>query len=591
MFQSNCSVRNVPIELFRVILNNLKKNVFLIIFQTEDLLRLHSQRCPSYNPEQKSIQLSLDGVSESKSTSISLDVYSSKFTNCRTVMPHRIVRPLNKYHIPYKPHFSKVLEDLRMNSCDLEDFIGDKPKRSQVTETKSHSSFYGCEFCFSKALRYSDLSEKKINDVKKKFEAQKKTVKERISFLQSMPDSDPEHVSIMKQVLKEIEAAEKIQTRKGRKTHNVWPENTKNGEPRTTFKILDIVNRIEQNTETLSADDVKGITGRSLLHDYPFFDFVNGVSCDYMHLVCLGVVKRMLELTFQVGETRERVTTRRLSPPSLFNIGMKSIKVFREFTRRARELDFAVLKAQELRNIILFFFPVVVQSIEKDAKERRLWFLLAFMVRSCVLPDEEFASIPITSIKSACDKFYLLFQQLFGEKNCSYSIHVVGAHLLNMRSKGPLTQTSAFIFEAFYGEMRHSFTPGTQSPLKQILQKVYMKRALSHHTCESSIYLSSKDTNLECNSLIYSFENKKYEMYKIENIDTEDKNMLYCRKQGRYNIQLNETPAIEWNKVGVFQEGALSSEIITLNRNQVAGKVLKVHSMLITCPNNVLREK
>lgn len=80
----------------------------------------------------------------------------------------------------------------------------------------------------------------------------------------------------------------------------------------------------------------------------------------------------MLELTFLVGENRTRTTTRRRSSPTLFNNLMKFVKVVREFSRRARELDFAVLKAQEMRNIILFFFPVVIQCIEADAKERRL---------------------------------------------------------------------------------------------------------------------------------------------------------------------------------------------------------------------------
>ena len=74
-----------------------------------------------------------------------------------------------------------------------------------------------------------------------------------------------------------------------------------------------------------------------------------------MHSICIGLVKRLLELTFNIGLTRTRLTSRKLSAPTDFNSQMKKQKVPREFFRRARQLDFGVLKAQEMRNIILFF--------------------------------------------------------------------------------------------------------------------------------------------------------------------------------------------------------------------------------------------
>lgn len=103
-------------------------------------------------------------------------------------------------------------------------------------------------------------------------------------------------------------------------------------------------------------DDLKGFVGKSLLLDIPDFDFIHNVPTEYMHLTCLGAVKRMLVLTFQLGENRTRITTRKLTSPAVFNELMKYIKVPREFPRRIRQLDLAVIKAQELRNILIFFF-------------------------------------------------------------------------------------------------------------------------------------------------------------------------------------------------------------------------------------------
>lgn len=163
------------------------------------------------------------------------------------------------------------------------------------------------------------------------------------------------------------------------------------------------------------------------------------------------ILHSMLELTFSVGENRTRMTDRRLSHPSFFNDLMKLLKVPREFPRRIRELDFAVFKAQEMRNISIFFFPIVIQCIETGAKERRLWFLLAFMLRSCLIPNNEYENIDDHEIHNACEQFYTLFEKLFSSKNCTYSIHVFSSHLLQLRLQGPLTETSAFFLKTFMG--------------------------------------------------------------------------------------------------------------------------------------------
>ena len=118
------------------------------------------------------------------------------------------------------------------------------------------------------------------------------------------------------------------------------------------------------------------------------------------------------------------------------------------------------------------------------------------MIRACIVPDPEFVQINPMSIDTACQKFYVLFEQLFGIRNCTYSLHVICSHLLKMRQKGPLTFTSAFIFENFYGELRNSFVPGTPSPVKQMMETVILKRSLSHHCCQNTIFFSHKNTCL-----------------------------------------------------------------------------------------------
>ena len=557
-----------------------------VFFQTSDILSLHERICPSYvQDDRPEVMISLDGVSESKSTTNSLDVYTSRFAKCRNIYPHRIVKPLNRFPVENRDQFASFLEDLNQNNCHVTDFIGDNPKRAFVREALNHASYYACEYCEAKAVQFKDQVENRLE--RTKFEEQIRDIQEKIDMLQDTPGTSTSTDRSIEMLLNLKKTIEQDFRKKIKSSHLVWPSSTSNANLRTVHDINAIVHEID-NHETLTIDESKGFNGHSLLLYYDNFDFIRGISCEYMHCVCLGVIKRLLTLTFNLGEKRVRVTNRRLSNPSSYNNLMKNVRVPKEFSRRARNLDISVLKAQEMRNIALFFFPVVLQCIERTAKERRLWLLLSYVIRACCIPQEEFMNVDEHTILALSQQFYTLYEQLFSSKNCTYNTHVFSAHILLIRSRGPLTFTSAFPFEAFYAELRHSFTPGTMSPLKQMFQKVMLRRVLSYHCCETSIYFSSKDTQLECNSLIYTHSNGKFTVYKIIEIFYDH---LICYKLGKYPVTFVELPNIDWSCVGVFSIGGISEQPTTIQKCHVKGKVIRIMNYYLTCPNNILREK
>lgn len=338
----------------------------------------------------------------------------------------------------------------------------------------------------------------------------------------------------------------------------------------------------------MPASEKKGVVFRSPLLSLENFDFVMDAPAEYMHAVCIGVIKRTVELTFDVGENRTRVTKRKLSSASDFNKLMLITKLPGELSRRARELDFAVMKAAEFRNLLILFFPHVLECIPKPEKERKLWLLLTFMIRSCILPSEEFHAISLNDIDLCCEEFYVLYESLFGQKNCTYNTHVVGAHLLHMRHHGPLTLTSAFPFESFYGEMRNCFVPGTQSTLKQIFEKVLLKRSIGPHNCKKNLIVSKHDTPLECNTLIYVYKFSTYHVYKIVEVEEEK---LICNEIETLECTFPEAPKrLKWNKIGVFLEGKENNNMTDVSPDHVCGKVVRVGKYLITCPKDVLNE-
>ena len=499
--------------------------------------------------------------------------------------PLRIVRPIEKNLIDLENHLQRVLSDLEKNNLRVKHFVADNPKRAKAKMVLNHASLHPCEYCFARGCRHQ-TTPKNMSEFKKKIEFKKKLIQEKKNDLQSRNGTEVE-LKTLKNLEKDLIEEEK----NGPKTKSkiVWPASSRDAESRTNDKIRDIITNIEENPN-LSKNDRKGVVGRSPLWDIPDFDFTRDVPTEYMHTSCLGVVKRMIELTFSVGDPRPRETKRKLSSATEFDLCMIDTKVPREFPRRARKLDFAVMKAVEMRNISLYFFPYVLQCIEPNAKERKLWLLLAYSMRSCTIPSNEFSPIDLNDIETACREFYELYEKIFGAYNCSYNTHVFGCHLIEMRSHGPLTETSAFVFESFYGEMRNAFTPGTQSTLKQIMQKTFIKRAISFHCCKNSIYYSPNDSPMECNSLIYCYERNVHNMYKIIEVEKES---LLCYKQGKYPVTFPETSSLNlnWSQVGVYKKGGVMETPIIIPKTKVSGKVINVGNYLITSSNNILLEK
>ena len=557
---------------------------YFLTFQARDVLSIHETMCPNSEPHNPKLQLSCDGVSESLSTTISLDVYSIKFKDCKHVYPLKVIRPLKKYNLDQNQQLRHVLNDLIDNNCKIMQFVGDSLKRSFVRACLGFNSWYPCEYCFAKGTKL--LTNTEENKKKKEaIEMQKQIIAEKLETVTQTRSANSSQVLKLKNIEKKLVLEEK--QLKPRKSNICWPKTSASGPPRTREEINNIIDKIE-NDVPLDIDESKGIVGRSLFLDISGFNFVNDIPVEYLHVCCLGVVKRCVELTFKVGENRIRITKRKLSLPSQFNCQIYYILVPREFNRRIRDLDFSVYKGQEFRNLILFFFPLILNCIEPGEKERNMWLYLTFMIKACVVPTEEFQAIPLDMIEHCSVKFYSLYQALFGVKNCTYNTHIVGAHIIEIRFHGPLTLTSAFPFESFYGELRNSFVPGTPSTLKQIMQNVLMKRVLASHKCENDIYISEKDTSMECNSMIYCFERREYHIYKVVCVSG---NILICREQDKHICSFPEAPNLDWNLVGVFKKGVLKNNQIEINRNSVKGKVLIVNDYLITCPNNVLREK
>ena len=562
-------------------------------------MKIHQAICPRHRLHPPVVQLSLDGVLESKSSLNSIDVYSVTFNQCRTIYPIRIIKPCERYKYDEQAQLKSVLEDLNSNGVTIDCAVGDAPKQSTLLCIKGHSAKFPCQYCESSAVPFYTNAKSNLS-IEKRYKLPLQNLSQELSQLEEN-QSDNEDISNLRNRLNDLNKEKEKELLKGRK-QLTWPSSTMTGKPRTLNSIREIANAIENDPNLVRTDPdfCKGIKGKSLLLDQPSFHMINDTPCEYMHSTCFGVVKRMISLTFKVGENRERITKRKLSSPHLYNEKIKLVQVTRESSRRCRNLDFGVMKAAEFRDVLILFFPIVLDCIEDEfEKEKEVWLHLVFMIRACVISNDEFKNVNVDDVNSACSKFYKLFEELYGQKNCSYSIHIVPSHLLKIRGNRPLTFKSAFKFESFFGEMKNLFHPGTVSPLKQILGNSIMKRMVENHHCEKTTFFSVEKKPVpgkkfnppkENNHLIYTLnEDCQVQMFEIQEII--DFDHFRCRPQGRFQLKLALTPEYKWSDVGVFKIGPLSEDNCVIHRIDIRGKVLKVNGYLITCPNNVLHEQ
>lgn len=555
-------------------------------------------RCPKDNSSK--LQLSLDGIQESKSSSISTDVFCISFQDCKQVYPLRLIRPCNKYKYDEQEEIRKVIDDINTNNCELTDCVLDKPKRSDVKCTLNHNATYPCEYCEAGAVLIEDCESS--NEIHKKYELRRRNINNTIEFLTESPGTseskkrDEVKIEELKLILIELENEEKSEIKaKTKRKQLTWPSSTMNARLRTQDLIKYIATKIK-NGSVLDKHEKKGLKGESHLLYQRNFHFIDNISAEYMHSSCLGVVKRLVELTFQAGEQRIKVSKRKLSDTTTFNEAMKTIQMVREFSRRCRNLDLGIIKAQEYRNLIFFFFTIVTDDCIEDnyPQEKMIWLYLAYVIRACVLPNTEFDNIDTSAIKSSCNRFYHLYEKNFGPRNCTYSIHVVISHALRIRGKSPLTARSAFKYENFYSEMKQLFQPGTSSPLKQILGNTLIKRSLEKHYCQKEIKYDVKkipNKGLENNSLIYVYNNEKKQHFFYNIIEKNEDKSFQCYEQGKFPFTSDLTPELNWANVGVYRVGPSNSNYTKIYENEIDGKVLKVGKHFITCPLNVLREQ
>ena len=211
---------------------------------------------------------------------------------------------------------------------------------------------------------------------------------------------------------------------------------------------------------------------------------------DYMHLVCLGVMRRLL-LLWMKGPLRCRLGHRIVTSISEALTSLREY-IPHEFARKPRKLaDIDRWKATEFRQLLVYTGPLVL----RDGLPEELYknFLLLFVAMYLLLCPS-LCTAYCDYAQELLKHFVEHFSALYGTDNLVYNVHSL-IHLPDaVRRFGSLDNISAFPFENFLGELKKMIRK-PNFPLQQILCRMSERKGFRAKQTQSSKHLRKEHHN------------------------------------------------------------------------------------------------
>ena len=502
----------------------------LYLCRLADIIALHAHLHGLHDEHDRvaEFDLGLDGVPESKSGGVSIDVLSARFVDCRSVYTLGVLRPRRTgLNISDAVILREVIGDYKsmmegntrtVNVAKLRYVICDAPKRARLLSQVSHSGYFSCPRCHIRG--------------------------EYIGRTVCFPP-EPEHVVSAPRTLQTVEDA---------------------------VAYLDAGGNVQRH--------LYGVKGPSLLRGINNYDYVRGLPQDRMHLIDLGVCRQLCKLMFRCPGTSSTVRT---VSPAYMNRKLLSVRVVSEFSRRAREFNFGTWKAEEYRNLYMCLWPLVADSL--PVSQREVWLQFVYIMRALMLLHANGFSPPKVS-KSDTRRWLRKFAKVFKDAACGYNMHSF-THVVELSELGPLTSTSAVGFESHYGEMKKRFVSGTPSTALQAIQDCAISN-LGPHICKKSIRVRSKVTEKTDDTIVFTTEGLVIveeelgeDMYRGRVLKIEPTNLL---------LPGYDFICVGVYRLKKVNAGTLHRRV-TFAKNDITGKGVACEQYVSVIPIHVLQEK
>lgn len=241
---------------------------------------------------------------------------------------------------------------------------------------------------------------------------------------------------------------------------------TQEGEYIKSIIFPEVKFTLRTNKSFRSKEQEEHHTGVSLLEKLEI-DMVHQIALDYMHLVCLGIKKRLL-LFWVKGPKNVRLN---MDHQKYICNALSAVRfsIPSEFARLPRSLnDLDKWKATEFRLFLLYLGPVILQSTMSN-KYYTHFLTLSIAIR--ILCDPKLCIEMNNYAHNLLVYFVDNFKKLYGQEYMSYNVHNL-LHLTNdVKTFDPLDKFSCFQFENYLRNIRQKIQ-NSGKPLEQLVNRI-----------------------------------------------------------------------------------------------------------------------
>jgi len=295
--------------------------------------------------------------------------------------------------------------------------------------------------------------------------------------------------------------------------------------------------------------------GTSPLENIPRLGLVSQVPLDYQHLVCLGIVKKLL-LMWNFGDLRVRIPFRNVQLISSALIHLVKNHVPIEFQRKPRSLNYVKKwKATEYRQLLLYSGPFILKNILSNEVYENF---ISLHVAISILCSKRYCYQKkwLNYAQNLIECFVKQYGIIYGKHNISYNIHGL-LHLVDdVENYGSLDYFSTFKFESYLGHLKKKIHK-EDKPLQQIVRRYTESIALNNlNKLSNSSDINTSGEIIFINThkngpLLQGCTNPQYEklkFYDMTFIVKNQKNDCCCVKGNRiikiFNIALKDNDGV-----------------------------------------------
>ena len=187
--------------------------------------------------------------------------------------------------------------------------------------------------------------------------------------------------------------------------------------------------------------------GETILTEIPGLNMVDHFPRDYMHLICLGITRKLLYL-WKYGPLSIILSLEQISMVS------NRLETFfhempTDFARRPRSLKFLKQwKATEFRQFLLYTGPVIMKDILNNEMYEN-FINLHIAVKFLIDSDKVSTTTNVDLAEHLFENFVESFTTIYGQRYVSHNVHNLLHVAPDVRKYGNLDNFSSFSFESF----------------------------------------------------------------------------------------------------------------------------------------------